>query len=59
MKKLHTYTIVLTFIITLIIVGCAHKPKSEWDVIPEYIDYRIDENSIVALSNALERELIK
>lgn len=59
MKKLDTYAVVLTFIITIIIAGCAHKPKSEWDVIPEYVDYRIDTNSIVALTNALERELIK
>lgn len=59
MKKLDTYAVVLTFIITIIIAGCAHQPKSEWDVIPEYVDYRIDTNSIVALTNALERELIK
>jgi len=48
----------LIYIIPIILIGCA-SPEAEWEVIPEYIDYRIDENSIVALSNALERELIK
>ena len=59
MKKLKPIAIALPFIIAAIIAGCAHNHKSEWDVIPEYVDYRIDTNSIVALTNALERELIK
>ena len=51
MKKV----IIIATLITL--AGCATtKQKSEWDVIPEYIDYIISETNLVVLYNAFNAQ---
>ena len=39
----------------IILTGCKTIESNEWDIIPEYIDYNITTNQLVAFYNAFEK----
>jgi hypothetical protein len=45
----------LFYILPIIFIGCA-TTESEWEVIPEYIDYNISDTELVALYNAFNSQ---
>jgi hypothetical protein len=45
----------LFYILPIIFIGCA-TTESEWEVIPEYIDYNISDKELVALYNAFNSQ---
>jgi len=38
----------LLYILPILFIGCT-TTESEWEVMPEYIDYTLDENIMIAL----------
>ena len=47
----------LFYILPFIFIGCA-TTESEWEVIPEYIDYNISDTELVALYNAFNSQAL-
>jgi hypothetical protein len=45
----------LFYILPIIFIGCT-TTESEWEVIPEYIDYNISDTELVTLYNAFNSQ---